>query len=578
MRLGTRILALALCVILLLGLCGCLPVPVAQDALDSLYEELQQTQTPQEQAPAGQVQEIETLAGDGYFAPLAREERSYDEMQLGEITCEAYAPYCEAITAAAEENSQEAFHRACFEAEQMLVKIDTAASLLALESDRDATDEALAERALRQTQAYYDAADLYHQTLHEISEGEHSRLLSREFETWQVEIFKSYDQESSQESLDLGAQESELVRQYAALSAQEELDVDAAADVYLELVKVRSQMAELAGNASYADYAYSAFYSRDYTPEDAQKIWQTAKEDFAPLLTKYSDTLSQALSDSGISSTGGITGQNVIDALLYGTARMSPEVREAAEYLIEHSLYDISYSEKKLPTGYTSYLYSFDVPFIFNCPYDSYADYTDMFHEFGHWLAGYYHGSDALYGVIDYDLSELQSQGMEVMFLQFYEDLFGDDAEILRAQTLLNLVYSVVTGAMYDEFQQRIYAESDLTKDRLLDIYREVYASYGFEPYDGYEYEWTEVIHNFQQPLYYISYAVSAIPALELYARLAESPNDAMDTYLRVASMSDEDYFLTDALRETGLTNSMKSPIGDVIARELEESGAFDIS
>ena len=149
MRLGTRILALALCVILLLGLCGCLPVPVAQDALDSLYEELQQTQTPQEQAPAGQVQEIETLAGDGYFAPLAREERSYDEMQLGEITCEAYAPYCEAITRAAEENSQEAFHRACFEAEQMLVKIDTAASLLALDSDRDATDEALAERALR---------------------------------------------------------------------------------------------------------------------------------------------------------------------------------------------------------------------------------------------------------------------------------------------------------------------------------------------------------------------------------------------------------------------------------------------
>ena len=540
-----------LCVSVLLSLCGCLPIPIVQDALDELREE---PQTAQEQTQAEPEEEIETLAGDGYFEPLARDERSYDEMQLGEITCEAYAPYCEAITRAAEENSQEAFHRACFEAEQMLVKIDTAASLLALDSDRDATDEALAERALRQTQAYYDAADLYHQTLHKISEGEHSRLLSREFETWQVEIFKSYDQESSQESMDLSAQESELVRQYAALSAQEELDVDAAADVYLELVKVRSQMAELAGSASYADYAYS------------------------PLLTKYSDTLSQALSDSGISSTGGITGQNVIDALLYGTARMSPEVREAAEYLVEHSLYDISYSEKKLPTGYTSYLYSFDVPFIFNCPYDSYADYTDMFHEFGHWLAGYYHGSDALYGVIDYDLSELQSQGMEVMFLQFYEDLFGDDAEILRAQTLLNLVYSVVTGAMYDEFQQRIYAESDLTKDRLLDIYREVYASYGFEPYDGYEYEWTEVIHNFQQPLYYISYAVSAIPALELYARLAESPNDAMDTYLRVASMSDEDYFLTDALRETGLTNSMKSPIGDVIARELEESGAFDIS
>ena len=94
MKLRTRILALALCVILLLGLCGCLPVPVAQDALDSLYEEPQQTQTPQEQAPAGQVQEIETLAGDGYFEPLARDERSYDEMQLGDNFFSYKFNYC----------------------------------------------------------------------------------------------------------------------------------------------------------------------------------------------------------------------------------------------------------------------------------------------------------------------------------------------------------------------------------------------------------------------------------------------------------------------------------------------------
>mgnify|MGYP000824315038 CR=1 FL=1 len=39
--------------------------------------------------------------------------------------------------------------------------------------------------------------------------------------------------------------------------------------------------------------------------------------------------------------------------------------------------------------------------------------------------------------------------------------------------------------------------------------------------------------------------------------------------------LSDEEYYLTDALRETGLSNSMKSPIGDVIAQELEKSGAF---
>ena len=124
-------------------------------------------------------------------------------------------------------------------------------------------------------------------------------------------------------------------------------------------------------------------------------------------------------------------------------------------------------------------------------------------------------------------------------FLQFYDELFGATAQVLRGETLLNLVYSVVTGAMYDEFQQRVYLEPELSEERLLEIFREVYESYGFEIYDGYEYEWADVIHNFQQPLYYISYAVSAIPALELYVQSVESPNEAMDTYLRVAGMSD---------------------------------------
>ena len=49
MKQQMRLLALALCVSLLLGLCGCLPVPIAQDALDALQEE---PQTPQEQTQA----------------------------------------------------------------------------------------------------------------------------------------------------------------------------------------------------------------------------------------------------------------------------------------------------------------------------------------------------------------------------------------------------------------------------------------------------------------------------------------------------------------------------------------------
>lgn len=580
MKLQKRMLALLLALALFCAaLSGCQNGSAAQGAPDT--QPAQDTQntalSAQDTIHAAQTaqSQIETLAGGGYFEAVARRQTAYQDMAASELTLDDFEPLAAALSEAAEANSREAFHRACVEAGQMLSDMSTTATLFQLESDRDAADEALGARASAQLQAFYDATDLYEKTLCAIAEGENASMLRKEFPDWQIEYFQSYDEEASSQSLELGEQELQLERTYAQLCAQEEVPEQELAELYLEMVAVRKELAELAGTSSYADYAYRAYYSRDYTPVDAQSIWKTAKEDFAPLLEKYSDTITQTLLDGGVQTRLDCSEQAVLQALSYGASRMSPEISEAAEYLLENGLYDLSYDERKLETGYTAYLYSYDVPFIFNCPYESYVDYTDTFHEFGHFLAAFYHTSDPLFSAADFDLSELQSQGMEVMFLQFYDELFGQDAKLLRAMVLENLVYGVVMGAMYDEFQQKVYAEDVLTVDKLLEIFCAVYEDYGFAPYEGYEYEWTYVIHNFQQPFYYISYAVSAIPALGLYVHLLDDPGEAMDTYLRVASMSDEEYYLTDALREAGLANTMKAPIGDVIAQRLEESGAF---
>ena len=251
MRIRTRILALALLLSMLLGLCGCLPVPTVQKD-EAGPEELAQTN--EEQAPA-QEDEPETLAAGGYFTPMAREALSFDEMVLGEISLDEFAPYAQALTQAAEAQSREAFHRACVQAEQMLTRINTAGTLLEIESDRDATDEARSTRADNQVQAYYDAMDLYNRTLCEIASGDHAGMLSKEFAAWQIEYFRSYDAESSAQSLDLTNQETQLVSQYALCSSQEEIDYEKLTEIYLQLVSVRAQMAELAGAPSYSDYA-----------------------------------------------------------------------------------------------------------------------------------------------------------------------------------------------------------------------------------------------------------------------------------------------------------------------------------
>ena len=72
------------------------------------------------------------------------------------------------------------------------------------------------------------------------------------------------------------------------------------------------------------------------------------------------------------------------------------------------------------------------------------------------------------------------------------------DADGALANLLFNLITSVLDGALYDEFQQRVYAEEGLTPQRIPELYAEVYESYGYEPYEGFEYEWVYVSHNFE--------------------------------------------------------------------------------
>lgn len=581
MKLQKRMLALLLALALLCTMLGgCQADADAQRAQEpqelvaSAPEGKQPAQKAQSIAAPAQSDE-KTLAGGGYFEAVARKTISYQDMQAQERTLDDFVPCAQALSEAAEAKSREAFHRACDAAKTMLTDMQTAAILFQLESDRDAADETRAQRAAAQLQAFYDANDLYEKTLCAIAKGENAAMLRKEYSDWQIELFKAYDEQSAGELLALGEQELKLERTYTQLCALGDATERELAEVYLELVAVRRELAARAGTPSYAEYAYRAYYSRDYTPADAQSIWKTAKEDFAPLLEKYSDGITQKLLQSGLAGRLDCSEAAVLQALAYGAAHMSPEIDRAAQYLLQNGLYDLSCSEEKVEMGYTAYLYSYDVPFIFNSPYGTYVDYSDTFHEFGHFLSAFYHKEDPLYGATDFDLSELQSQGMEVMFLQFYDDLFGQDAALLRAWVLQNLVYGVVMGAMYDEFQQRVYAQSELSLEGLLETFCAVYEEYGFPLYEGYEYAWVWVLHNFQQPFYYISYAVSAIAALGLYVRALDAPGEAMDAYLRVARMSDEEYYLTDALREAGLANTMKAPIGDVIAQRLEQSGAF---
>ena len=132
---------------------------------------------------------------------------------------------------------------------------------------------------------------------------------------------------------------------------------------------------------------------------------------------------------------------------------------------------------------------------------------------------------------------------------------------------------------MHDELQRYAYSTSGVTLQQINEEYRRIAGEYGIVDADDPRtemYGWYEIPHTFTSPMYYISYAVSALPALELFALQQESPEDALDVYLRAAAMSDEEYYLSEALSQTGLSNQMLAPDSS-IPDAIRASGVLDV-
>ena len=56
----------------------------------------------------------------------------------------------------------------------------------------------------------------------------------------------------------------------------------ATAPIYLELIKVRKEIAQEEGYDSYIDYAYDVIYDRDFTGEDIATLRETIISEIAP--------------------------------------------------------------------------------------------------------------------------------------------------------------------------------------------------------------------------------------------------------------------------------------------------------
>ena len=363
-----------------------------------------------------------------------------------------------------------------------------------------------------------------------------------------------YDEQTDRQR-EITERVSELTLQYNALimeylSYDEETEKIGA--LYRELVDLHNEEAQIVGYKDYADYAYEASYGRDFTPDDAAALCEAVK----PYARQYFGSLYyNEATYADFSADTDLAERELVGLVTQYMPRVSDDAAKAAAYMEKHGLYFMDSAERVSDLGFTTTLDQYNAPFIYLALYGDQNDIQSMFHEFGHYYDAYVNPvPDLLLSVGSLDIFEIHSTGMEALSTGWYEDIYGEDADLARIRFLDSALYTVFSGCLFDEFQRVVYADPSLTPEQISQTFVTIARSYGLRSFGKeFSHYWMQVNHNFESPFYYISYAVSMLASLQIYEMAENDWAAAADFYNDLVSLGAFDYTYCELLDKVGL-------------------------
>lgn len=310
--------------------------------------------------------------------------------------------------------------------------------------------------------------------------------------------------------------------------------------VFVELVKVRQEIAAYAGYPDYPTFAYDFYHYRDYTPQQAERYLQEICTELVPLYR-------QVESGQGTATTWNLCTQKEVLAYAEScTKAMGGIIDEAFQLMLSKGLYDITYSEKKYDGSFEVYLTDYYAPFVFVNPAGTQLDKLTLMHEFGHFCNDYVSGG-SMAGV---DVAEVFSQGLEYLSL-----CYGDEAGALEELKMIDCLRIFVEQAAYALFEMQVYdlKGDDLTAENVYALYEQIGTEFGFDSWGWDSRDFVLIGHFYTDPMYIVSYVVSNDAALQLYQMEQEEAGAGVALYKQELA-TEQTYFMS-FIQEAGLEN-----------------------
>lgn len=303
--------------------------------------------------------------------------------------------------------------------------------------------------------------------------------------------------------------------------------------IFDNLVKVRTEIAQYFNCSNYFEAAYS------YYEDDILAFRSDVKQYIVPLyqeITKARNGKSSAYSFPNtdfLKGTDDVT-QQIIEAL----RDMSPQTRQAIDYMVKYEMFDLLPRENKGTGAFTLYLEEFKSTFLFMNAAGGYSDVSTFPHEFGHSLQNfrlYAREPNISFGM---DIAETASTAMECLMTNRYEDFFGEYALDAENYLLYQYLWIIMSTNLLDEFQIEIYKNPDMTPTERNQLYRKLDEEY-FGEYPDNAHEafqkglvWSNPGHIFESPFYAIDYALATATALQIWEIAKTNFDQAFETYM----------------------------------------------
>ncbi len=344
--------------------------------------------------------------------------------------------------------------------------------------------------------------------------------------------------------------------------------------IFISLIKIRKEIAIELGNASYLDHGYETL-GRDYTSEEASKYLDDISEYIVPVYNiLYISAFIPYFYPDGMDKPSVEATRITLDELMnncyYLFGDVDGELNDIYSYMLQHRLYDVELKcDNRMQGAFTTYLDTYNAPFIFMSASENITDYSTLFHEFGHFYDAYInYNSDT-----SIDQKEISSQGLEYLMLHFTDEkLSKKDQLYLKYSMFRGALETLVIQGFFAKCEELIYAldYNDISVDNINKEIKRAAAMFGLNSKMidiTYLYS---IPHLYLYPFYVQSYAVSIAPALEIYFMEGETEGAGFDAYRELVDRTyEENLSLKESLKKSGLTSPFEKNYLRTIANDI---------